>query len=107
MTSEDQEDFREFASLNVELPAEPFATDVVRRVRRRLWIRRAVLGAACLIGALSAIGPFVELWTQSELGLRALLLQWRDASWYSQYGLTMAFLSIGLGWPVLARWLSR
>ena len=107
MTSDDQDYFRAFASMNIELPAEPFTADVLRRVRRRLWIRRAVLGAACAIGAVSAIGPFVELWTRSELGLRTLLVQWPDAGWYSQYGLTMIILSIGLGWPVLARWLSR
>jgi hypothetical protein len=107
MTRDDREYFSTFASMNAPLPAEPFTADVVRRVRRRLWVRRAVLGAACAIGAPSAIGPVVQLWSQSEIGLRALLVQWHDVTWHSQYGLTMAFLSIGLAWPIFARWLSR
>jgi hypothetical protein len=107
MTNDDREWLRAFASANVEVSAEPFTAHVLRRVRRRLWIRRIVLGAACAIGALSAIGPLTELTVQSEIGLRVLLVQWRDASWYSQYGLAMVFLSIGLGWPMLVRWLAR
>jgi hypothetical protein len=35
------------------------------------------------------------------------LAGWPDVSRYGRYGLTMVLLSIGLGWPILARWLSR
>jgi hypothetical protein len=107
MTDDDQDFFSAFSAANAELPQEPFTQDVLRRVRRRIWMRRAVLGSACVIGALSALGPLVELTVQSEIGVRTLMVQWRDASWYSQYGLTMVFLSIGVGWPMLARWLAR
>ena len=107
MTDDDREWLKMLSTAHVELPADPFTREVLRRIRRRLWIRGAVLGLACALGALSAIGPLSELIVQSEIGLRSLLVQWRDAGWYSQYGLTMVFLSIGLGWPILARWLSR
>jgi hypothetical protein len=107
MMNDDQEFLRVFSATNAELPTEPFTANVLRRVRRRVWIRRAVLGGACLIGVLSAFSPLRDLTVQSEIGLRTLMVQWRDASWYSQYGLTMVFLSIGVGWPILTRWLAR
>jgi hypothetical protein len=107
MMDEDQDFQRVFSATNAELSGEPFTANVLRRVRRRIWIRRAVLGGACLIGALSALGPLGDLTVQSQIGLRALVVQWRDVSWYSQYGLPMVFLSIGVGWPILTRWLAR
>ncbi len=107
VTQDDDDFLNAFAGANLTLAAEPFTTHVLRRVRRRVWIRRAVIGAARLIGALAAIGPSIELTAQSEIGLRTFFVQWRDVARYSQYGLTLVFLSIGVGWSILARWLAR
>jgi len=106
--SDDENDWiAAFASANTELPAEPFTAQVVRRVRRRLWIRGAVLGAACVLGGVSALGPLYQLLELVSMGLSTVTVQWRDASWYTQYGLPCIFLSVGLAWPILTRWLAR
>ena len=96
-----------FAPANPELPADRFTAHVVRRVRRRLWIRGAVLGAACVLGVLSALGPLYQMWDLVSMGLGTVAVQWRDATWYMQYGLPFLFLSLGFAWPILARWLAR
>ena len=106
--SDDEKDWMAaFASANTELPAEPFTAHVVRRVRRRLWIRGAVLGAACVLGVVSALGPLQQLGELVSMGLSTIAVQWRDISWYTQYGLPFLFLSVGFAWPILARWLAR
>ncbi len=106
--SEDEKDWMAaFAPANPELPAERFTAHVVRRVRRRLWIRGAVLGAACVLGVVSAFGPLHQLLDLVSMGLSTVTVQWRDASWYTQYGLPLLFLSVGFAWPILARWLAR
>jgi len=96
-----------FASANTELSPDPFTTTVMRRVRRRLWIRGAVIGAACVLGVVSAFGPLHELADLAFMGLSTVVVQWRDAGWYAQYGLPLVFLSLGFSWPILARWLAR
>ncbi len=90
-----------FASANTELAAEPFTAQVVRRVRRRLWIRGAVLGAACVLGVVSALGPLHQLLELVSMGLSTVAVQWRDTAWYRQYGLPVVFLS----WVSLGRFL--
>jgi hypothetical protein len=108
MMSDDEKDWMAaFAPANTELPAEPFTAHVVRRVRRRLWIRGAVLGAACVLGVVSALGPLHQLVDLVSMGLSTVAVQWRDATWYTQYGLPFLFLSVGFAWPILARWLAR
>ncbi len=106
--SDDEKDWiAAFAPANTELAAQPFTTRVVRRVRRRLWIRGAVLGAACVLGVVSALGPLYQLLDLVSMGLSTVTVQWRDVAWYTQYGLPVLFLSIGFAWPILARWLAR
>ncbi len=106
--SDDEKDWMAaFASANTELPAEPFTAHVVRQVRRRLWIRGAVLGAACVLGVVSALGPLQQLVDLVSMGLSTVAVQWRDTAWYTQYGLPFLFLSVGFAWPILARWLAR
>jgi len=106
--SDDEKDWlAAFAAANTDFAAEPFTSNVVRRVRRRLWIRGAVLGAAFVLGVLTALGPLYELLALVSMGLRTVALQWHDTAWYMQYGLPFLFLSLGLAWPILARWLAR
>ena len=106
--SDDEKDWMAaFASANNDFAAEPFTAHVVRRVRRRLWIRGAVLGAAFVIGVVTALGPLYDLFQLVSMGLGTVVLQWRDAAWYMQYGLPLVFLSVGFAWPILARWLAR
>jgi len=106
--SDDEKDWiAAFAPANPELPADRFTAHVVRRVRRRLWIRGAVLGAACVLGILSALGPLYQMWDLVSMGLSTVAVQWHDAAWYMQYGLPALFLSVGFAWPILARWLAR
>jgi hypothetical protein len=76
-------------------------------VRRRLWIRGAVLGGACVLGVVSALGPLYQMWEMVAVGLGSVAVQWRDVTWYMQYGLPALFLSVGFAWPILARWLAR
>lgn len=106
--SDDEKDWMAaFAPANTDFAAEPFTSRVVRRVRRRLWIRGAVLGAACVLGVVTALGPLYELFDLVSMGLRTVVAQWRDTAWYMQYGLPFLFLSVGCVWPILARWLAR
>ncbi|MEO8464464.1 MAG: hypothetical protein ABI640_03920 [Gammaproteobacteria bacterium] len=107
MSDDEQDWIAAFASANRELPGERFTTQVVRRVRRRLWIRGAVLGAACVLGAVSALGPLHQMWDSVSMGLSTITVQWRDVTWYMQYGLPSLFLSVAFAWPILARWLAR
>ena len=106
--SDDEKDWlAAFAPANTDFAAEPFTGKVVRRVRRRLWIRGAVLGAACVLGVVTALGPLYGFFDVVSMGLRSIVAQWNDATWYMQYGLPFLFLSVGLAWPILARWLAR
>ena len=106
--SDDEKDWMAaFASANTDFVSEPFTSRVVRRVRRRLWIRGAVLGAACALGVVTALGPLYNLFELVSMGLGTVALQWRDAAWYMQYGLPVVFLSVGFAWPILVRWLAR
>ena len=107
MTDDDKDWMAAFAPANTELPADVFTADVMRRVRRRLWIRGAVIGSACVLGVVSAFGPLHDLLDLVSMGLSTIVVQWRDASWYSQYGLPVVFLSVSFAWPILARWLAR
>jgi len=107
MSDDDKDWMAAFAPANAELAAEPFTAQVVRRVQRRLWIRGAVLGAACVLGVVSAFGPLHQLLELVSMGLSTVAVQWRDSAWYAQYGLPVIFLSVGLAWPILARWLAR
>jgi len=108
MMSDDEQDWlAAFAPANTELPAELFTADVVRHVRRRLWIRGAVLGAACVLGVVTALGPLYNLFELVSMGLGTVALQWRDTAWYMQYGLPLVLLSVGFAWPILVRWLAR
>jgi hypothetical protein len=72
-----------------------------------LWIRGAVLGAACVLGVVTALGPLHDLFDLVSMGLRTVAVEWRDTAWYMQYGLPFLFLSVGFAWPILARWLAR
>ena len=57
--------------------AEPIADDgfserIVRRIRRRLWLRRLAMPIAVLVGAAFAVGPAIDF-LQALLGLSALM----------------------------------
>jgi hypothetical protein len=107
MADDEKDWLAAFAPANTDFAAEPFTGRVVRRVRRRLWIRGAVLGAACVLGVVTALGPLYDLIDRVAMGFRTAPVQWHDATWYMQYGLPFLFLSVGLAWPILARWLAR
>jgi hypothetical protein len=96
-----------FAAANVELPPDEFTAQVLRRVRRQLLIRRAVLGIALAAGVLFAIGPVFYFFEIARMGLELLAEQWREPAWYGQYALPIAIVLVGIGWPALARWLVR
>jgi hypothetical protein len=107
MKDDDDEWLAAFAAANAELPPEPFAAKVMRRVRFRLWVRGVVIGGACVLGVVSALAPLHDLVDLVATGLSTVGVQWRETSWYTQYGLPFLFLSVGLSWPILARWLAR
>lgn len=78
-----------FQALNPPLDDAGFTASVLRRVNRRLWLRRIVLGTTAAIGGALALGPILEL-----------------ARWLSLAFLDADLLALD---PVfgLATWLSR
>ena len=103
-----------FEALTPPLEDEGFSAIVVRRIRRRRWVRRAVLGTAALVGGALALGPLSELSVLLS-GLPALLSEglitvatsWNDPAWLAQNRsiLIMAILAASI--PGAIRLLER
>lgn len=80
-----------FEALTPPLEDEGFSTLVARRIKRRRWVRRAVLGTAVIVGGALALGPLSELAVLisglpillSE-GLVTVATSWNDPSWLAQ-----------------------
>lgn len=86
---------------------DAFVAAVMRGIRRRIWMRRAALGAAVAIGLLCALPPALEGSIEISRLLVALSDGWRNTAWWVGHRETLAVaLSIALG-PVLLRWLAR
>jgi len=80
-----------FAGALGPLADEGFSAAVVRRIRRRIWIRRAVLGGAVIVGALLAFPPAYELAVSAGDGLASLISHW------AQVRLPIDHQTLGIG----------
>ena len=93
----------------VDLPPDDggFVACVMHRIRRRVIVRHAVLGAAILLGVAVAAMPLAELATVSGTWLASRAVIWRmsdpaDLSLVWSAGVVLAGLCLGA-----YRWLAR
>lgn len=103
-----------FETLTPPLEDEGFSAIVLRRIRRRVWLRRAVLGAAVIVGGALALGPLSELSVLiaglpavlSE-GLIATATNWNDPAWLAQNRLVLIMVVLAASIPGAIRLLDR
>lgn len=103
-----------FETLTPPLEDEGFSAIVLRRIRRRVWLRRAVLGTAVVAGGVLALGPLSEL---SILisgvpvlladGLITLATSWNDPAWLAQNRLVLIMVVLTASIPGAIRLLDR
>ena len=103
-----------FEALNPPLEDEGFSASVLRRIRRRAWLRRAVLGTAVVVGGVLALGPLSELSVLLS-GLPALLSEglvtvatsWNDPAWLAQNRIALILAVLAASVPGAIRLLER
>ena len=103
-----------FETLNPPLEDEGFSATVLRRIRRRAWLRRAVLGTAVVVGGVLALGPLSELSVLLS-GLPALLSEglvtvatsWNDPAWLAQNRVVLILAVLAASVPGAIRLLER
>ncbi len=103
-----------FETLAPPLEDEGFSADVLRRIRRRAWLRRAVLGTAVVVGGVLALGPLSELSVLLS-GLPALLSEglvtvatsWNDPAWLAQNRIALILAVLAASVPGAIRLLER
>ncbi len=103
-----------FETLTPPLEDEGFSADVLRRIRRRAWLRRAVLGTAAIVGGVLALGPLSELSILLS-GLPALLSEglvtvatsWNDPAWLAQNRVVLILAVLAASVPGAIRLLER
>ena len=103
-----------FQALTPPVEDEGFSASVVRRIRRRAWLRRMVLGAAVVVGGVLAFGPLSEL---SVLlsgvpvllsdGLISVATSWNDPAWLAQNRLVLVMVVLAASIPGAIRLLDR
>ena len=103
-----------FQALTPPVEDEGFSASVVRRIRRRAWLRRMVLGAAVVVGGVLAFGPLSEL---SVLlsgvpvllsdGLITVATSWNDPAWLAQNRLVLVMVVLAASIPGAIRLLDR
>ena len=103
-----------FEALTPPVEDEGFSANVVRRIRRRAWLRRVVLGAAVVVGGVLAFGPLSEL---SVLlsgvpvllsdGLITVATSWNDPAWLAQNRLVLVMVVLAASIPGAIRLLDR
>lgn len=103
-----------FEALTPPLEDEGFSALVVRRIRRRVWLRRLVLGTAVVVGGVLALGPLSEL-SVLVAGLPAVLSEgliaaatnWNDPAWLAQNRLVLITVVLAASIPGAIRLLDR
>lgn len=103
-----------FETLTPPLEDEGFSAEVLRRIRRRAWLRRAVLGTAVIVGGILALGPLSELSVLLS-GLPALLSEglvtvatsWNDPAWLAQNRIALILAVLAASVPGAVRLLER
>ena len=103
-----------FETLAPPLVDDGFSSSVLRRIRRRVWLRRAVLGTAAMVGGLLALGPLSELAVVVS-GLPVLLSEvlitiatsWNDPAWLAQNRHVLILVLLAVASPGAIRLLER
>jgi hypothetical protein len=80
-----------FAAVLASPADDGFSATVVKRIRRRVWIRRAVLGGAVIIGTLLAFQP---AWQLSQAAGESIS---HSMSHWAQVELPVDYRIIGIG----------
>ena len=103
-----------FEALTPPLEDEGFSANVLRRIRRRVWLRRVVLGTAVVVGGALALGPLSEL---SVLlsgvpvllsdGLITVATSWNDPAWLAQNRMVLMLAILAVSMPGAIRLLDR
>lgn len=103
-----------FEAFTPPLQDEGFSALVVRRIRRRVWLRRVVLGTAVVVGGALALGPLSEL---SVLlsgvpvllsdGLITVATSWNDPAWLAQNRMILMLAILAVSMPGAIRLLDR
>ena len=103
-----------FEALTPPLDDGGFSASVSWRIRRRVWLRRAVLGTAAVVGGVLALGPLSELSILLS-GLPALLSEglvtvatsWNDPAWLAQNRVVLILAVLAASVPGAIRLLER
>ena len=93
--------------LNPALADEGFSRIVLRRIRRRRWLRGTVLGTAAVVGGVLAFGPACELSVLLSEGLVAAGTRWNDPTWMAQNQAFVITVLLALALPGTIRLLER
>lgn len=84
-----------------------FSAAVIRRVARRAWRRRLLLGVAGILGLAVAWQPAWQLAAIVGEGLAVLGTRWPDVAWLLQTPLAMAVGLLLVAGPGLLQWLEE
>ncbi|MDE0052934.1 MAG: hypothetical protein OXP28_08485 [Gammaproteobacteria bacterium] len=96
-----------FQTLNPPLSDDGFSNTVLRRIRRRPWLRHIVLGTAAVVGGAMALGPLFELAVLLSEGLVAAATQWNDPAWLAQNQPLVITALLAMALPGAIRLLER
>jgi hypothetical protein len=88
----------------VEWPRdEGFADVVMGRIRRRMRLRKAILGLAVLVGAAVALVPAYELALDIGSALAGLPVRWLDSAWLLEHRTLAAGMAAALLSPLVGQ----
>lgn len=96
-----------FETLNPILPDKGFSEMVVRRIRRRVWLRRIILSTAILVGGVLALDPLCELAVWFSRGSLVVATRWNDPIWLMQNQALVLVAVLSLIWPGVVRALEK
>ena len=96
-----------YQTLTPPLQDEGFGDTVMRRIRRRLWMRRVVLGTAGVVGGALALGPVTELSVLLSEALLTVATRWNDPAWLAQNQTLLVLALLAVAWPGAIRLLER
>ncbi len=104
---EDREFERLFRTLENSVDGADFTSDIMRRIRRHMRMRRAVLAVAAAIGIAITLGPMSQLFDLTSDLLLGATMRWSVTLAAADYIPPIIVLIMILAWPGALRWLAR